>query len=158
MFPHLSIKYRKYLMVSSWNHHHRITLIQRHLITFYPSIDWRCLERTMVQNSQMTQHYTMVQNSLKYRLQYWATHLSDRSFVRTTHSFACSGLLASLAPSAALTRWLAHSLARSLTSLTPSLMGKWMIRWLFIVFFYSGPKCITRSRHGTTFPLRMEIW
>ena len=38
------------------------------------------------------------------------------SFARTAHSFACSGLLASLAPSAALTRLL--------TSLTPLLVGK----------------------------------
>ena len=39
-----------------------------------------------------------------------------RPFARTAHSFACSGLLASLAPSAALTR----SLARSLRSLPRS--------------------------------------
>ena len=62
------------------------------------------------------QESTVVQNRQKYRLQYWATCSSVRSFACTAHSFACSGLLASLAPSAALTR--------SLTSLTPSLVGK----------------------------------
>ena len=53
---------------------------------------------------------TMVENSQEYKLLYWATRSSVRSFVRTAHSFACSGLLASLAPSAALTRSLARSL------------------------------------------------
>ena len=47
----------------------------------------------------------MVENSQEYRLKYWATRSSVRSF-------ACSGLLASLAPSAALTRSL-RSLPRS---------------------------------------------
>ena len=45
----------------------------------------------------------------------WATRSSVRSFARSTHSFACSALLALLAHSAALTRLLAHfahSLAR----------------------------------------------
>ena len=41
---------------------------------------------------------------------YWATHSSVRSFARTAHLFACSGLLASLAPSAVLTRLLTCSL------------------------------------------------
>ena len=59
---------------------------------------------------------TMVDNSQEYRLKYWAPCSSVRLFARTAHSFACSGLLASLAPSAALTH--------SLTSLTPSLVGK----------------------------------
>ena len=54
---------------------------------------------------------TMVENSQEYRLQYWATRSSVGSFARTAHSFACSGLLASLAPSAALAHF-AHSLAR----------------------------------------------
>jgi len=58
----------------------------------------------------------MVDNSQEFRLWYWATRSSVRSFARTAHSFACSGLLASLAPSAALTR----SLARSLRSLPRS--------------------------------------
>ena len=52
----------------------------------------------------------MVWNKQESRRKYWATRSSVRSFARTAHSFACSGLLASLAPSAALT----HSLARSL--------------------------------------------
>ena len=54
----------------------------------------------------------MVDNSQEYRLENWATRSSIRSFARTAHSFTCSGLLASLAPSAAL------------TSLTPLLVGK----------------------------------
>ena len=45
------------------------------------------------------------------RKKYWATHSSVPSFARTAHSFACSGLLASLAPSASLTHLLAHSLS-----------------------------------------------
>ena len=55
-------------------------------------------------------------NKQEKRRKYWATRLSVRSFARTAHSFAGSGLLASLAPSAALT----HSLARSLFSLPRS--------------------------------------
>ena len=43
-------------------------------------------------------------------IEYWATRLSVRLFARTAHSFACSGLLALLAPSAALTRLLSRSL------------------------------------------------
>ena len=46
----------------------------------------------------------------EWRRKYWATRLSVRSFARTAHSFACSGLLASLAPSAGLTSALAYSL------------------------------------------------
>ena len=59
---------------------------------------------------------TLFGNSQEYRLEYWATRSSICSFARTAHLFACSGLLASLAPSAALTR----SLARSLRSLPRS--------------------------------------
>ena len=44
---------------------------------------------------------------------YWATRSSVRSFARTAHSFACSGLFALLVSSAALT----HSLTRSVHSL-----------------------------------------
>ena len=50
----------------------------------------------------------MVDYSQEYRLKYWATRSSVRSFARTAHSVACSGLLASLAPSAALTCSLAR--------------------------------------------------
>ena len=60
--------------------------------------------------------HTMVENRKEHRCKYWATRSSVRSFARTAYSFACSGLLASLAPSAALTR----SLARSLCSLPRS--------------------------------------
>ena len=49
---------------------------------------------------------TVVQNSHESRRKYWAV----RSSIRTAHSFACFGLLDSLAPSAALTRSLALSL------------------------------------------------
>ena len=47
----------------------------------------------------------------------------------TTHSFACSALLAALARSAL-------SFACSLTSLSSSLVGQWMIVWLFILCFF----------------------
>ena len=60
---------------------------------------------------------TVGQINQETRCKYWATRSFVRSFARTAHSFACSGLLASLAPSAALTRSLAcslHSLARSI--------------------------------------------
>ena len=39
----------------------------------------------------------MGQNNQEYRLKYWVTRSSVRSFARTAHSFACSALLASLA-------------------------------------------------------------
>ena len=55
-------------------------------------------------------HCTVVQNGHVSRRVYWATRSSVRLFTRTTYSFARFGLLASLAPSAALTRLLARSL------------------------------------------------
>ena len=73
---------------------------------------------------------TVVRNKQNSRRKYWVTRSSVRSFARTAHSFACSGLLASLMPSAALTR----SLARSLRSL-PRSWEKWMIGWLFVLCF-----------------------
>ena len=60
--------------------------------------------------------FTMVDNSQEYRLKHWATRSSVRSFTRTANSFACSRLLASLAPSTALTRSLARSLCSFLRS------------------------------------------
>ena len=78
---------------------------------------------------------TMVENSQKYRLQYWATRSSVRSFTRIAHSFACSGLLASLAPSAALTR----SLARSLRSLPRSWESELLDGDFVCVFSYFRP-------------------
>ena len=54
--------------------------------------------------------FTVGQNNEESRLKYWATRSSLHSFARTTHSIACSTLLALLARSAALTRSLAHSL------------------------------------------------
>ena len=47
------------------------------------------------------------------RIMHWAIRSSARSFARTTHSFACSVLLASLARSAALIRSLPRSFTRS---------------------------------------------
>ena len=73
-----------------------------------------CREVGKMRNMKM--QCTMVDNSQKLGCKYWATRSSIRSFARTAHSFACSGLLASLTPSAALTR----SLARSLRSLPRS--------------------------------------
>ena len=57
---------------------------------------------------------TMGENSQEYRLKYWATRSSVRSFARTAHSFAASLLFDLLARSSALIRPLAHSLPRSL--------------------------------------------
>ena len=65
---------------------------------------------------------TVGQNNQKYRLMYWATRPSVRSFPRTTHSFACSALLASLAGSAVLTRLLARSLRSLLSSWNSELL------------------------------------
>ena len=62
---------------------------------------------------------TVVWNRQEWRRKYWATRSSVYSFARTAHSFACSGLLVLLAPSAALTCSLACSL-RSLPRLWES--------------------------------------
>ena len=67
-------------------------------------------------------HPTMVDNSQEYRLKYWATRSSVRSFARTAHSFA-----------------------RSLTSLTPSLVGKWMFFFLFSTIVQCFICCRLRS-------------
>ena len=72
---------------------------------------------------------TVIQNIQKYRLKYWASCSSIHSFARTTHSFACSTLLASLARSAALI----HSLARLLHSLPSGTVNDWMA--IYSVFF-----------------------
>jgi len=82
-----------------------------------------------------TLHCTVGQNSQEYRLKYWATRSSVRSFARTAHSL-------SLLRPARFARALrcAHSFARSLTSLTPSLVGQWIIGWLFnLCFFHFWP-------------------
>ena len=76
----------------------------------------------------------MVQISEKSRRKYWATRSSVRSFARTAHSFACSGLLASLAPSAALTR----SLARSLRSLPRSWESEFLMSQNDLVLSHSA--------------------
>ena len=55
----------------------------------------------------------MVQNNQEPRLQYWATCSSVHSFARTTHSFACSGLLRLRLSLCSLVPLLAH-FARSL--------------------------------------------
>ena len=65
----------------------------------------------------------MGQNNQESRLKYWPTRSSVRLFAATAHSFPdCS--LRSRPP------------LRSLTSLTPKLVEKWMIRWLFNLFFF----------------------
>ena len=66
-------------------------------------------------------HRTIVQNNQEYRHKYWATCLSIRLFNRTTHSFACSVLLALLASFAALICLLAPSL---------TLPSSWDSNWL----------------------------
>ena len=53
----------------------------------------------------------------------WATHSFVHLFACTAHSLACT------AHSLACSALLAHSL-------TPELMGKWMIRWLFLLCFF----------------------
>ena len=75
-------------------------------------------------SSSRLQRCTVGQNNLEYRLKYWATRSSVRSFARNAHSFACSGLLAALTPFAALTRLLA-----------PSLLGNCKIRCLKMTWF-----------------------
>ena len=74
---------------------------------------------------------TVGQNSQEPRRKYWATRSSVRSFART----ACSGLLVSLAPSAALTR----SLARSLRSLPRSWESELLDGYFVCVFSYFRP-------------------
>ena len=62
-------------------------------------------------------------------MKYWATCSSVRlyrSLVRLLCTFRFARAIRC-----------AHSFARSLTSLTTSLLGKWMIRWLFFLFFFS---------------------
>ena len=46
---------------------------------------------------KLRKQVTVGQNNQKYRLKYWATRSSVRSFARTIHSFACSALFTSLA-------------------------------------------------------------
>ena len=53
-------------------------------------------------------HFTVGQNDPEYRLKYWATCSSIRSFARTAHLFPRSALLASLARSTPFTRSLAR--------------------------------------------------
>ena len=69
-----------------------------------------------LQDHHLHHRGTVVWINQEHRRKYWATRSSVRSFARpfarTAHSFACSGRLASLAPSAALTRSLACSLGK----------------------------------------------
>ena len=61
-------------------------------------------------------HSAVIQNFSKSGRKYWATRSSAHSFAHTSHSLACSALLASLARSAALFRshrLLTHSLPSS---------------------------------------------
>ena len=75
----------------------------------------------------------MVQNNQEYRLKYWVTRLSVRSF-------ACSALLTSLALLARSTA-LIRSLARSFRSLSRMWGSELLDSYLFCVFLYSGPQC-----------------
>ena len=70
----------------------------------------------MIEDPLPSHDPTVSQINQKPRRNYWATRSSVHSFACTAHSFTCSGLLASLVPSAALTR--------SLALLTPSLVGE----------------------------------
>ena len=81
--------------------------------------------------------FTMVENRKEHRCKYWTTRSSVRSFARTAHSFACSGLLASLAPSAALTR----SLARSLCSLPRSWESEFLMSQNDLILSHSALAC-----------------
>ena len=72
--------------------------------------------------------FTVGQINQEPRSKHWAFRTSVRWFACTAHSFTCFALLTSLARSAALTRLHARSI--------PSLVGKWMIRWLFILRFF----------------------
>merc|ERR1712136_362106 len=67
-------------------------------------------------------------------LNYTAALRSGTNKNRTAHSFDCSGLLASLAPSAALTR----SLARSLRSLPRSWESEFFLSQNDLVLSHSG--------------------
>ena len=78
---------------------------------------------------------TMVENSQEYRQKCWATRSSVRSFARSAHSFACCRLLASLAPSTALTR----TLALSLCSLPRSWESEFSMSQNDLVLSHSAP-------------------
>ena len=78
---------------------------------------------------------TVVWNKQESRHKYWATRSSICSFACTAHSFACSGLLASLAPTATLTR----SLACSLRSLPRSLEREFLMSQNDLVLSHSTP-------------------
>ena len=86
----------------------------------------------------------MGQNNQKYRLKYWATRSSVRSFARTAHSFACSALLALLVRLAALTHLLAHSLCL----LPRSWDSEWLDGYLFCVFSVLAHSAIQDNSDG----------
>ena len=86
----------------------------------------------------------MVDNSQEYRLKYWATRSSVRSFARSVHSFACSALLASLA----------RSLVRSLNSLARGKVNDWMA--IYSVFFSFLAHSVL-LRRAWSYVLRKEV-
>ena len=92
----------------------------------------------------------MGQNSQELGRKYWATCSSVCSFARTTHSFACFKLLASLAPSAALTRSLAH-FAHSLARGT---VNDWMaiLSVFFPIFDHSALKKTFKDKYASRLP------
>ena len=86
---------------------------------------------------------TMGQINQEYRLKYWATSSSVRSFTRTVLSFACSALLALLSCSALLASLACSALfallARSLRSLPHSWDSEGLDGYFFCVFFLFWP-------------------
>ena len=82
--------------------------------------------------------YTVVWNKQESRRKYWATSPSICSFARTAHSFVCSGLLASLAPSAVLTRLSACSLRSLPCSWESELFDGYFVCVFFPIFDHSA--------------------
>ena len=82
----------------------------------------------------------MVWNEPESRRKYWATRSSVRSFTRTGHSFACSGLLA------ALTRLL----ARSLRSLPRSWESELLTSQNDLVLSHSAATSAFPRHHSST--------
>ena len=74
-------------------------------------------------------HCTVGQINQKPRQKYWATRSSICLFACTTHSFACSALLALLTCSVALTCSLAHSLALGTVNNSMAIYSVFFLFW-----------------------------
>ena len=111
-----------------------ISIVAISLCLWFGFLTLSSIVATNPQIHASTNPSTMVQISQESRRKYWATRSSVRSFARTAHSFACSGLLASLAPSAALTR----SLARSLRSLPRSWESEFLMSQNDLILSHSA--------------------